>query len=377
MTVEADPGANGSHNNQIAVARIVKAFTYLHMTDRWGPIPYTQALKGSENYTPAYDSQESIYLDLFKELKEAVAQVDNGAGPGGDILLGGDMDAWKRFANTQRMVMALRLSKVNPSLGATEFADAVAAGVITSNDENILYNFLAGDPNNFNPWYNNYSISLRNDFAISNTMVDYMKPLNDPRLPVYGEVLPSGEVVGLEYGSDDAKNIPNAYSRIGDFFRGAGSPALVFSYSQVLFSMAEAAHLGWIPGGDVAAADYYTEAIQASWEYYGVYDAAAFATYIAQPEVAFVAGNAVEKIQNQKWIHLYLNGYESWAEWRRTGYPELSPAADYQSSEEAIPRRQAYGTNEGLVNKANYDAAVATLLGGADNLYTRLWWDKP
>ncbi len=376
MNREADPGANGSHANQIAVARILKAFSYWHMTDRWGPIPYEEALKGSENFTPAYTAQDVIYKDLFKELKEAVAQMDNGAGPAGDIFLGGDMDAWKKFANTQRMIMALRLSKVDPALGQQEFVDAMNAGVITSNADNMLYSFVAGDPNNFNPWYNNYSVSFRNDFALSKTMDDFMDPLDDPRLPVYGEVLPSGEVVGLRYGSNQAVNIPNAYSRIGDYFRGQGSPAAVFTYAQVLFSMAEAAHRNWIPGGDAAAMDYYYDGIAASWEQYGVYDATEFASYIGKPAVAYSPANAVERIITQKWVHLYLNGYEAWAEWRRTGYPALQPAPDYVSSANAIPRRQAYGTNERLVNKTNYEAAV-TALGGPDNLYTRIWWDKP
>lgn len=376
MDKEADPGANGSHNNQIAVARILKAFSYLHMTDRWGPIPYANALKGAEDFTPAYTDQKTIYLDLFKELKEAVAQVDNGAGPAGDIFLGGDMAAWKRFANTQRMIMALRLSKIDPALGKTEFAAAFAAGAITSNSQNMFYKYLSGDPNNFNPWYVNYSVSLRNDYAVSKTLDDYMDPLGDPRLKVYGEVLPTGDVVGLKYGSNKATNIPNAFSRIGNYFRGAGSPAGIYTYAQVLFSLAEAAQLTWIPGGEAAAAQYYNDAIKASWEQYGVYNAAAYATFIAKTEIAYTAATAIEKIITQKWVHLYLNGYEAWNEWRRTGYPTLIPAPDFLSSKNAIPRRQAYGTNEKLVNKTNYDAAVV-LLGGPDDLYTRVWWDKP
>jgi len=376
MAVEADPINNGSHNNQIAVARIIKAFTYWHMTDRWGPIPYTEALKGAGNYTPAYTPQDVIYKDLFKELKEATAQIDNGEPPAGDIFLNGDLDAWKRFANTQRLIMALRLSKVDANLGKTEFAAALAAGVITSNNENFLYHYVGGDPNNYNPWYNNYTVTNRNDFAISETMVDYMKPLNDPRLEVYGEVLGARGVVGLEYGSDDATNIPAAFSRIGSYFRGDNSPAAIFTYAQVLLSMAEAAHLSWIPGGEVSAKKYYEDAIKASWEQYGVFDAVQFAAFISNPAVAYTPASSIEKILTQKWVHLYLNGSEAWAEWRRTGYPVLTPAPDYQSSQNAIPRRQAYPVSDATNNKANYDAAV-TSLGGPDNLYTRIWWDKP
>ena len=181
---------NGSKDNQIAVARILKAHYYLMMTDRWGDIPYKSALKGSDAFSPAYDKQQDIYTDLFKELTEAVAQIkENEAGVVGDVLLNGDMAAWKRFANTQRMIMALRLSKADAAKGKTEYAAALAACVNSSNAQNISYAYVAGDTNNYNPWYNNYTVSNRNDYAISKTMTDYMEPKADPRLPVFGEVV--------------------------------------------------------------------------------------------------------------------------------------------------------------------------------------------
>ena len=148
---------NGSKANQIAAARIMKAFYFLRMTDIWGDIPYSEALKGSAAYSPKYDSQESIYTDLFKELTEAVAQIkESEAGVVGDVIFAGDMAAWKRFANTIRLAMSVRLSKVNPTKGKSEFAAAMTAGVITSNAQNIMYKFVTGDPNNYNPWYDNY-----------------------------------------------------------------------------------------------------------------------------------------------------------------------------------------------------------------------------
>ncbi|MEQ1799481.1 MAG: SusD/RagB family nutrient-binding outer membrane lipoprotein, partial [Lacibacter sp.] len=279
---------NGSKDNQIAVARILKAHYYLMMTDRWGDIPYKSALKGSDAFSPAYDKQQDIYTDLFKELTEAVAQIkENEAGVVGDVLLNGDMAAWKRFANTQRMIMALRLSKADAAKGKTEYAAALAAGVISSNAQNISYAYVAGDPNNYNPWYNNYTVSNRNDYAISKTMTDYMEPKADPRLPIFGEVLAGGIVKGLAYGKNAAINIPAAYSRIGNYFRGQGSPMPIYNYAQVLFMQAEAAKNGYATGGDVAAKSFYEAAIMASFQQYGVYSAPVYAAYILDPAVAY------------------------------------------------------------------------------------------
>ncbi|MCF8453516.1 MAG: SusD/RagB family nutrient-binding outer membrane lipoprotein [Pedobacter sp.] len=368
----AEAGVNGSKDNQIAVARILKAYYYWWLTDRFGDIPYSEALKGNGNFSPKYDTQQSIYADLFKELKEAATQIklaENGVK--GDQLFEGDMAAWKTFANTTRLFMSLRLMKNDNAKGKAEMADAISSGVISGNSGNMFYKFLSSDPNNFNPWFDNYTTSLRNDYAISKVMTDYMGPKNDPRLPVYGEVL-AGQVKGLPYGSNTAVNIPGAYSRIGDKFRGAGSPALIYSYAQVLFTQAEAAKQGWIAGGDALAATHYANAIKASMETYGVYNAGTYAAYILQADVAYDATKGLEQIMTQKWVHLYLNGYESWADWRRTGFPVLAAAPNGNQS--TIPRRQGYPTNEGSINGKSYTEAVARQ--GADNLTTKIWWDK-
>ncbi|HEV7332002.1 MAG TPA: SusD/RagB family nutrient-binding outer membrane lipoprotein [Flavisolibacter sp.] len=376
--LEANKAAigNGSKDNQIAVARIMKAFYFLNLTDRYGDIPYSQALKGNEAFSPVYDKQQDIYTDLFKELAEAQAQIKTGENKVvGDVILNGDMAAWKRFANTLRMVMALRLSKVDPTKGKIEYAAADAAGVITSNAQNISYKFLGDDPNNYNPWYNNYSISNRNDYAISTTMTDYMKPKSDPRLPVYAEVLAGGEVKGLNPGRNVAVNIPAAYSRIGSYFRSAGSPLVLLSYAQVLFMRAEAAKIGYTAGGDAEAKIHYENAIKASWEQFGVFDQAAYTTYIMLPDVAYNPATGYRQIMTEKWVHGYLNhSWEAWNDWRRTGFPVLTPAADAVDAR-GIPLRVGYPANESTLNGTNYNDAVSRL-GGTDDNYGKMWWVK-
>lgn len=366
---------NGSKDNQIAVARILKAHYYLLMTDKWGDLPYSEALKGGANYSPVYDKQQDIYTNLFKELTEAVAQIkESETSVVGDVLFNGDMAAWKRFANTQRMIMALRLSKVDATKGKTEYAAAIAAGVITSNSQNVMYKYVAGDPNNYNPWYNNYTVSNRNDYAISTTMTDYMSVKSDPRLPIYGETLASGTVKGLPYGRNAAINIPAAYSRIGSYFRGQGSSMPIFTYAQVLFCQAEAAKLGYVSGGDTDAALKYAAAIKASFEQYGVFTQTVYDAYMLSAGVPYVAGTGHKQIITEKWVHSYLNSWETWNDWRRTGFPTLVPAVDAVDSR-GIPYRLGYPTTESALNGTNYATAVSSL-GGTDDNYAKMWWSK-
>ena len=158
---------SGSNANQIAVARILQSYFFLHMTDRWGPLPYFQALKGRENFKPPYDNQEDIYQGIFKELKEATLQIDGGAPVRGDFLFDGNMERWKKFANSLRLIAALRLSKVDPVIAEREFVDAMNASLLASNEESIMYPFLP-ETSNENPWYSHFK--TRTDFALSNTL---------------------------------------------------------------------------------------------------------------------------------------------------------------------------------------------------------------
>jgi hypothetical protein len=368
--------ANGSKNNQIAVARIMKAMVYWKLTDRWGDLPYTEALN-SEINAPKFDTQEFIYKDILKELTEAAAQIDGGTPVVGDIILNGDMEGWKRFAATQRLLMALRLSKVYPGpadFAATEFKAALAAGPIASGQD-ITYKFLAGDANNQNQWYRNYTISLRNDYAVSKTLVDYMTysaTNKDPRLPVYAEVLSSGNVVGLPFGITVQTNIPNAYSRIGQRYRNETSPAYIFTTAQVEFAQAEAAKIGWIPGGDAVAKLHYDAGIDASLTQAGVTDVA----FKSTPEIAYNPATALQQIGLQRWIALYLNGWEAWSEWRRTGYPALAPGPNTQNGTN-IPRRVGYPTADINTNNANYLSALSQQGWTNNSINNRMWWDKP
>jgi len=391
----------GSENNQKAVARILKAYFYWHMTDRWGDIPYFNALKGKESFSPAYDHQKDIYYDLMKELKEAAAQIDNGNPVTGDILYGGNMNNWKRFANSMRLLMALRLSKADAAKGKQELTDALNAGIFTDNSQNAVYVHLAETANQ-NYWYYVANVQNRPWYWASNTIVDYMKPLKDPRLKIFADVNGSGDYNGVPYGLDGnaVSAIPSAsVSFVGVHVRTQNAPTYVTTYAQVLLAIAEADKLNWLPGGDVDAQAKYNAAIEASvrqWNRISFQsyssqdkqiekvpysatdpgDTTGLAVYMAQPGVAYNAADALKEIGYQRWLHLYMNGYEAWAEWRRTGYPVLTPAPNNGGIQ--IPRRQAYPVKEQNLNADNYRAAVAAQpgLNGKDDLTGKVWWDQ-
>lgn len=371
----------GSNENQIAVAQILQSYYFSFMTDRWGDIPYSEALKISEGVRqPSFDPQSEVYAGVLATLKTAQGNISSTAPVQGDILFDGDMDMWRKFANTIRMKMALRMSEVDPSTAASEFASAINDGVIAlDNSENIFYANLP-EAAFQNAWYARFL--TRRDYTVANSLVDRMQTtanggvLNasmDPRLTEYADPTDiGGKYVGMPYGLSEARAgaISNSdVSFLNADLRAQDAPNYIFTSAQVLFSMAEAAQRGWISGD--AEALYY-QGIEASLDQYGV--ASGYANYITNTYVQFDASKAIGQIVTQKWIANFLNGYESWAEWRRTGYPDLQPGEDALNDSKQIPVRQAYPLFELNLNSDNYNAVVARQ--GADGLDTPVWWDK-
>jgi hypothetical protein len=202
---------------------------------------------------------------------------------------------------------------------------------------------------------------------------------------------------GNAIGTISSQNV----SFIGVHVRTQNAPCYVITYAQVQLAIAEADKLGWLPGGDADAELKYKAAVEASvrqWnrQSFKAYndvnnkqvepvpydkndkgDTTGLAAYMAQPSVVYNAANALQQIGYQRWVHLYMNGYEAWAEWRRTGYPVLTPAPNNNNI--PIPRRQGYPTSEQNINASNYKAAIQAQpgLNGKDDLTGKVWWDKP
>ncbi len=360
--------AGGSTANQLAVAKILKAYYFQFITDTWGMVPFSEALLGVDNITPAFDTQQAIYNACFALIDEAISGMNTSGTLNGDILFGGDMNGWKKFANTLKLTMALRIADADAGTAQSNFT-AAAAGAISSVGDNIHYPYLTEDTND-NPWQDRFE--TREDFALSNVFVDYLKGMNDPRLAAYGE-LPAagGDYTGVPYGVDNPNVLQSDVSFIDSdvIYDGTSKGGMIYSYAQVAFSMAEASVRGWISDD---AATWYNKGIDASMEQWGV-SAADAAAYKAQASVQFNSATAMEQIAKEKWVALFLQGFEAWSEWRRLDFPQLSPAPDALSGT-GIPVRYGYSANTAALNEANYNAAVSAQ--GADTQDTKLWWDK-
>ena len=372
--------------NWSAVGRILKSYTFSVMTDAMGDLPYSQALKGDTVLAPAYDTQQAIYNGLFADLAQANSDID--VAPGavgfatGDLMYGGDMAKWQRFANSLRLRLAMHLTVADPAKAQSEAAAAFAAGVFTDNSDNAELMYLATSPNR-NPIYND--ARGRDDYGMSKTYVDSLTSWADPRLPVFAQINPANTgFQGLPNGLNDGEGTPIVnISRFGAFWRETpNAPMELLSYSEVLFLEAEAAERGWIPGGTAAAANYYTQAITASMEQYGV-AASDITTYLGQAKVGYDAAGAtlaghLQQIAYQKWTSMFMQGMESWTEVRRTRIPLLVPgprAVFGAGVAGQIPERLPYDDNEAVLNAANLNAAVAAQGFSAGNdIQTPLWF---
>lgn len=356
-------------NNQQAIAKILKAYYVWHVTDRWGDVPLSEALNGLENLTPVYDTQASIYDGLFSLLDEAQAQIEAGS-ISDDIIYGGDMGKWQKLASSIRMLMALRLSEVDATTGEAQFNVALNAGVMSSNDDNFVFNHLT-DENNQSYWFSQIDPVLglnREWWALSETLVGKMSPVNDPRLPVYGRVNADGNYTGLAFGTQGVVDA-STVSLLGTQLWEQDAPVYLVTYAQLLFAKAEAAELGWITEDAEANYDMAIEKSLLQW----TGDTTGIGEFLSHSSIAYDPASAIEQIATQRWVHLFMNGYEAWAEWRRTGYPDnlVAPGGT------AVPTRQIYTEEEQFNNTENYNEAVQRQFGGEESLYGHVWWDLP
>jgi hypothetical protein len=383
----------GSNANQIAIATILKSYYLWTITDRWGDIPYSEALKGAANLTPKYDKQEDVYRSLLADLKAAVNGFDDGPSVAGDIYFEGNADSWKKVANSMRMLIALRMSKVYPNPGefaATEFAEASNddAGAIVTNDDNWTMAYIGGTALQTNVFYS--TLNGRNDYAFCRTFLDILGNLSDDRKSVYASSGP-----GFPYGlpRDRADAFGSNYAKPFDpSVITETSPIVILPASYVLLAKAEAVELGWISGN---AKDLYEEGVTASFEQWNLSSASSYLAGNAEftngagggSNIGFVdefpsivgadakTTTNIERIQLQRFIASFGDGIQAWSEWRRTGIPRLKPTAFGVNTPKAIPRRLTYGTTEYAANPTNVAAAAARLSGG-DVMNSRVWWDK-
>jgi hypothetical protein len=356
-----------TQKNQTAIADIMQVYTYSVLVNTFGDVPYSEALDPN-NLFPAYDDAKTIYDDLLTRLDADIAALDPAAtsfNGTSDIVYGGDVEAWKKFANSLKMRLGMTIADADPTKAqaAVEQADA---GAFTSADDNAVIQYFATTPNN-NPIWADLIQSKRQDFVAASSFVNKLNALNDPRLPVYLKPNDDGVYVGGTVGTNNTYTL---FAKPGVKLEDPALPALLLSYDEIEFYRAEAKERGFNVTG--TAAEHYNNAITASIVYWGGTPAQAV-TYLAQPQVAYAtaSGNYKEKIGTQKWLALYNRPVEAWTEVRRLDYPVLAPPAEAKSG---YPNRLTYPTNEQTLNNASYTAAAGKI--GADNVETKIFWDK-
>lgn len=410
--IEISTAANQS--NYVGIAMVIRASLYSFMTDAYGDLPYTEATKAREelNY-PKFDTQEAIYKGILAELEEANALLGSTTeSVEGDILFNGDVLSWKKYANSLRLRLLMRLSdRMDPSEAMQKIiADVATYPVFTANDDQAALQYLQDVPNQHG-LYTTRSGSF-DEYRLSENMESVLKDLNDPRLFAYaqpttdsgagiiGEVedyqgVPNGmadeEALAYAPSGDPAKGGSNFISKVGYLWSCAactslanpiGAQGILMSYSELQFVLAEAREKGFITTG--SAEEYYRKGIQASFDYfksrYELIDLPQIAeklevdnSYFAQQGVAYTGTSEekLSKIGTQKWLALYFSGLEAWYDWRRTDYPKISPGpAAYINS---VPVRFMYPSSIQSLNKENYNAVIARQ--GPDAITTPVWWD--
>lgn len=374
--------------NLTSFGRIWRAWLYSRLTDLYGDIPYTDAAKSvtEVNLTPAYDSQESIYTDLLKELKEAVAVLKENDGSrlnigSKDLIYGGNVDNWIRLGNSLRLRLAMRVSYVSSSMAATHINELINENLIVQNNQNAI--LVAGGASeavnaNRNPNFNGIPGGAKEFRWTCFTMVETLKNLDDPRTSKFIEVSPVGDYFGIMLNLSPEEKLvdlgrpPASNSALSDLFWRSDFRFTLINASEVAFLRAEAA-LRNITGED--AQTLYETGIALSMDNFDV-SATDRDNYLAG-SAGILSGTDEEKYESlivQKWLANYLQFEEGYAEFRRTGYPRIWTGTALSDTDGEIPRRVQYPQSEYNSNVHSITEAIKRLSDG-DSYVSRLWWD--
>jgi hypothetical protein len=422
---KAKAAASGDNNNQIACATILKIWVMQMMADTYGNIPYSEALMAGETPTPKYDALPDIYAKFLEQLAAVIGTIDEGAGGfnSGDVIYGGDMSLWKKFGNSLRLRIAMRMSGTESPKYKT--ANALVAevgtdGFMTSNADNAAFAYIGATPNN-SPLYDAFWTSARNDFTTCKTLVNLLKGVDDtlnptdpakinpfhglvdPRLRIYSRPR-GGKYIGMPYGMTEGqtqnywnkKLCPSFYGAAA--YNSATAPVILnakfapvyMEYAEVEFMLSE------LNNWDQS---HYEFGIRASMEHWRDvcidlegWDPSEIAAYNTDMDAYIAAMPAANKttVMTQKYLAFFNQGYQAWFEYNRTGEPGFLLRPGQNASVDAdgnmitfiplvtltnLPLRMTYPQQEFTVNASSVTAAVAALGAGGDAMSTKLWWE--
>ncbi len=403
-------GIVGGTDDEVAraFAALFRVAVMQRLTDNYGPIPYGDILK-TEKITVKYDSQEAVYAQLFEELDGAIeAFAANAALPASgwsnyDKVYSGNIAQWLRYANSLKLRMAMRISYRDPELARQKAEEAIAGGLILTNEDNAC---MHPNENRMTLIYNSW-----NDHRVGADILSFMTGYNDPRLEkmFLKSTGANPQFVGIRIGSSVAKK-SEAIEAYSNLIVNSDSPILWMNAAEVSFLLAE--YCLRLAGDGARAREYYENGIRLSFAERGASGAEAYiadatstpAQYVdplgkysasAKTTECRIAWDTkgdeetnLEQIITQKWIAIFPLGNEAWAEYRRTGYPKLLPAPQNLGPDnvdlERHARRLTYPVEEYSGNGANLTEAISLLDseasggGSGDAFNTRVWWDcKP
>ncbi|MDR7129247.1 hypothetical protein J2X69_001582 [Algoriphagus sp. 4150] len=391
LSEEAERTDNNSYR---ALAIFFRAYYIIRLTNTFGDVPFSEAVKGGEgNFLPVYDTQESIFTKVLEDLKTANSLMGSESGEIlGDIIYNGNQDKWKRLINSfaLRILMSMSIKTDNPTLNIkgkfTEiYNNPSTFPLLRGNQDNGALVFLDVEGNRY-PFFN--SNELKTAYYMEKSFVDMLKARKDPRLFVYADKTANGSNL-------DDRDF-NAYEGMGgaeplaentnQILSGDGSPidrryhsdpenqpSLLMGFAELSFTIAEAAHRGWITAN---AADHYHEGIRASMLFNSIGNSDIDA-YITQEAVQYSAETGLMKILEEKYISLFMNtGWEAFYNQRRTGIPAFS-LSNQIVNPGGVPKRWMYPQNEIQLNLNNMNEALQRQFAGNDDINAEMWLLNP
>jgi hypothetical protein len=365
--------------NNMAAAWVMQAWIFSNITDLFGDVPFTDALKGDSGILyPGFDKQQLIYDSLLARLKKANTLFDvNKPFVSGDLLYSNDVLKWKKFCNGLRLRLLMRVSnkaEMNaPAAIAEMYNNPTTYPLFASNDEEAMMRFSGVSPfiNTFSTWRD----ADFNNRRMGKPLMDLMNTTVDGRRFRYAGKNTAGAYMGIASGYSAAdtytlsQNNGIGTSAYATTLQGANYPFPILTFSEVQFNLAEAAMKGWITA---TPATLYNKGIEASWRQWNcTWDGTAGTTYLARTSVKYV--NTLECIMKQKYLALFFCGFEAWYEYRRTGFPVM-PVGPAVENDGILPNRLEYPTIVQATNQENYANQAKTM--GGDNLKVKVWWQQ-
>lgn len=364
--------------NYQAIGLTLQAWIISNITDIYGDVPFTEALRGVEgNTTPKFDPQEQIYDSIFAYLERANSlYVLNQKLAGEDLLynsnnVAANMLKWKKFTNSLRLRLLMRVEKKGTSYQdqiRMMLANSAQYPLMTSvQDGAALY--YSGVTPFLNPFFSYRDFDFNEKLNYSQYFIDYLKNVGDPRLPVYATSVAGGIYRGVPTGypvADQSVITGTAWSTYQIALKTNDKMGSILQYAELEFLLAEAALKGFSTDDPQL---HYDKGIKASMDYWGITSIPG--SFLTHPDIAW--DGTLEQIITQKYFSQLGNGFEQWYEYRRTGFPVLLPGAEMDNNG-VMPVRIPYPLTESLYNGENYEEAVTRM--GGDDINVKVWWQQ-